>query len=107
MGLSPWVRTHLISIKWLAIVLVEVSFKHVLYFEVQYFTKLSSRALSASKLERVCSALARDTALERGENLSARAQRALSASAGDPTFFVNDKSHQEKSQPQTKKIFFR
>ena len=73
MGLSPWVRTHLISIQWLAIVLVEVSFKHVLYFEVQYFTKLSSRALSASKLERVCSALAlaRDTALERGEDSSA------------------------------------
>ena len=79
MGWSSWARTHLISIKWLAIVLIEVSFKHVLYFEVQYFTKLSSRALSAIKLERVCSALAlaRDTALERGENPSARAPRAL------------------------------
>ena len=69
MGLSPWVRTHLISIKWLAIVLVEVSFKHVLYFEVQYFTKLCSRALSAIKLERVCSTL------ERGENPIAFAER--------------------------------
>ena len=86
MGLSPWVRTHLISIKWLDIVLVEVSFNHVLYFEVQYFTKLSSRALSAIKLEGVCSALAlaRDTALESGENPSARAPRALSASASGP-----------------------
>ena len=78
MSKSTWARAHLISIKWLAIVLVEVSFKHVLYFEVQYFTKLSSRALSGIKLEGVCSALAlaRDTALERGENSSARAPRA-------------------------------